>query len=336
MSKISNRPDDATLDLLRKTADSDLNVAMAAQQEFAQALQTPLRQGILVGDVVRGLYEAMPVEPGGTTDIPLDLLAPGTEMDYVAYTCPNQGRIPQRTVEGDYLRIPTYRIANNIDWLLRFASSASWGVVQRAMRVLEAGFVKKINDDGFHTLLAAAVDRNILVYDSDANGSQLTKRLVSLMKTTMVRNGGGNTASVGRRKLTDVIMSPECVEGIRNWGIDQIDEFTRREIYVAGDGSDTLMRVFGVNIHELIEFGEGQEYQNFFTSQLAASLNTSDNELILGLDMSAGDSFVMPIEQEVQVFPDAYLHREGREGYYANAQLGFAVLDGRSVILGSC
>lgn len=336
--KTSNRPDNQTLELLKQTASSDPSIRCQAQFEFAQALQTPLREGMLVGDVVRGLFESMPLEPGAVAEFPLDLLAPGTESSHVAYTMPNAGKIPYRQVEGDYVQLPTYRIANSIDWLLRYAECANWNIIQRAMRVFEAGFVKKINDDGFHTLLGAAVDRNVLVYDADANVGQLTKRLISLMKTTMARNGGGNTATIGRSKLTDVIMSPECVEGIRNWGIDQVDEFTRREIYVAGDGSDVLMRVFGVNIHELIEFGEGQEYQNFFNNQLGAALNANtaqDVELILGLDLSQNDSFVMPIRKEVEVSTDDNLHRHGRAGVYGSAELGFAVLDARRIILAS-
>ena len=59
------------------------------------------------------------------------------------------------------------------------------------------------------------------------------------MKTVMVRNGGGNTASLRRSKLTDVYMSPEGLEDIRNWGLDQVDELTRREIFMAADGTIT-------------------------------------------------------------------------------------------------
>ena len=119
--KTSTRPDAQTLELLKRTASSDDHIRAEAQFEFAQALQAPLRQGVLVGDVVRGLFEAMPLEPGAVAEFPLDLLAPGTEQEHVAYTMPNQGRIPQRNVEGDYVQLPTYRIANSIDWLLRYA-----------------------------------------------------------------------------------------------------------------------------------------------------------------------------------------------------------------------
>ena len=63
---------------------------------------------------------------------------------------------------------------------------------------LEAGFVKKMNDDGWHTLLAAGVDRNVLVFDADASNGQFTKRLISLMKTVMRRNAGGNSGSLNQ------------------------------------------------------------------------------------------------------------------------------------------
>lgn len=327
------KPDDAIIELIVKSGDMDTAVAFAAQHELAKALQMPLRQGVLVGDIISGIYQPLTVGPGATIEFPLDLLAPGSETDFIAYTNPGNGRIAERNVEGDYVQVPTYGIASGIDWLLRYAREARWDVVGRAMQVLEASFVKKLNDDGWHTLLSAATDRNILVYDADATAGQFTKRLVSLMKTIMVRNGGGNTASLRRSKLTDIWMSPEGLEDIRNWGFDQVDEVTRREIFTAADGQIT--RIFGVNLHDLVEFGEGQEYQLFFTSTLGGSLASGDLELVVGLDMQDGGSFVMPIKQELSIFPDPALHRQQREGYYGWQEQGFLVADGRNLLLGS-
>ncbi len=332
-NSLFKRPEDSLIDQIRRSGNSDPVIAHAAQAELAKALEMPLRQGVLVGDIVRNLFEPMVMEPGSVAEFPLDLLAPGNEKHFVAYTNPGNGRIAERHVEGDYVMVPTYSIASAIDWLLRYAREARWDIVARAMQVLEASFVKKINDDGWHTLLSAAVDRNILVYDADAQAGQFTKRLVSLMKTVMRRNGGGNTASIKRGRLTDMFVSPEAIEDIRNWGVDQVDEITRREIFVTADGS--LTRIFGVNLHDLDELGEGQEYQNFFTTQLSASLESSDNELVMGFDMSNNDSFLMPIKQEVQIFDDPTLHRQQRAGVYGWAELGFAVLDNRRILSGS-
>jgi hypothetical protein len=171
------------------------------------------------------------------------------------------------------------------------------------------------------------------VFDSDAATGQFTKRLVSLMKTVMRRNGGGNSASVNRGMLTDLYVSPEAMEDIRNWGLDQVDEITRREIYTAADG--TLNRVFGINLHDRDELGVGQQYQEFYDEVLNGTLPTDDNEIVVGLDLRKRDSFIMPVRAEVQIFEDDTLHRQKRAGFYGWAEQGFAVLDNRRVLLGS-
>lgn len=339
----------AFTDLMKRCASNDRNVAIAAQVEFAQAmaavmsisdedlaqadLKTPLRSGVLVGDVVRNIYTQAPLGRGEYfLEYPLDILAPGEEDEYIAYTQPGTGRIAERHIEGDYVRIPTYKNANAIDWDLKFMEQANYPVMGRIMDIFMAGFVKKINDDGWSCLISAAADRNVLVYDADANAGQFTKRVVSLAKITMRRNGGGNSASVKRSKLTDIFGSPELKEDILNWGIDQIDEITRNRIYTASDGSTELSNVFGVNIHDLDEFGEGQVYQQFYLDQLGAQLQASDLELAIGVDLLNKDSFVMPIKQEVQVFNDDSQHRAQRQGVYGWNGYGFGVLDSRRVM----
>ena len=329
------RPSDDFINLLKQSGNSDKSVALDAQREIAKALELPLRKGIMFGDVVTNIFEKMVLEPGSSPEFPLDLLAPGTERDYTAYTNPGHGRIPEKHVEGDYVMVNTYGITNSIDFLLRYAREARWDIVARAMQVLESGFVKKINDDGWHTVLAAAVDRNILVYDADAAAGQFTKRLISLAKTVMLRNGGGNSVTATGR-LTDLFLSPEAIEDVRNWGIDQLDEVSRREVYQSADNGAPLTRIFGVNLNGLFEFGDGQEYQTFFTSDLSGSLGpNSDVELIVGLDLNARDSFVMPVKREVEIFEDEALHRSQRQGYYGWAEIGFGVLDNRRVLAAS-
>jgi hypothetical protein len=320
-------------ELLIRSGSPNREVALAANAEIAKALELPLRKGLLSGDILDGIFEPIQLAQNATPEFPLDFLAPGTEKDFVAYTIPNHGYVPERHVESDYVMVPTYDVGSSIDYLLKYARDARWDVVGRAMEVLEGSFVKKMNDDGWHTVLAAGVDRNIVVYDSDANTNQFTKRLVSLMKTVMRRNGGGNSASNNRAILTDLYVSPESMEDIRNWGIDQIDEITRREIYTAADG--TLNRVFGVNLHDLDELGVGQEYQVFYSDILAGALPGGKSEVVVGLDQSKNDTFIMPVRAEVQIFEDDTLHRQKRAGFYGWAEHGFAVLDNRRVLLGS-
>ena len=334
MKRKTFTPTDTMKKLLRASGSQNREEALTATTELAKALELPLRQGILNGDILNGIFEPIRLEQSATSEFPLHFLKPGTEDEYVAYTMPNHGYIPQRTVEGDYVMVPTYDTAAAIDWNLKYARDARWDIVSSAMTVMEAQFVKKLNDDGWHTILSAAVDRNIVVLDSDASAGQFTKRLVSLLKLVMRRQGGGNSTSLNRGKLTDIYISPEGMEDIRNWNVDQVDEITRREIFVS-DSDNALNRIFGVNLHDLDELGEGQEYQKFFSNELSGSLPSGDVEICVGLDLRNRDSFVMPIREEVQIFPDPELHRQKRAGLYGWQESGFAVLDGRRVTLGS-
>lgn len=326
-----DRPSEELLKLFRLSGDSDQSVAQQAQRQIAKAIEEPLRKGIMYGDVTGSIFERMQLEPGSSPEFPLDLLSPGTERDYTAYTNPGHGRIPERSVESDYVMVHTYSITNSIDFQLKYAYEARWDIAQRATKVMAAGFVKKINDDAWHTILAAAVDRDILVYDDDAANGQFTKRLISLGKTVMLRNGGGNSVTATGR-LTDLYMSPEGIEDVRNWGIDQLDEVSRREVYQSAENGAPLTRIFGVNLNGLFEFGDGQEYQTFVLSDLGGSLASGDVELIIGLDLNARDSFVMPIKRPLEIFEDMNLHRQQRQGYYGWQDCGFAVLDNRRVI----
>ena len=325
---------DSIKSLMRESASNDYQKSLAAMTEFAKALELPLRQGVLDGDILNGIFEPIDLTESTTNDFPLDFLSPGSEDEFVAYTMPNHGYIPQRNVEGDYVKVPTYDIAAAIDWLLKYARDARWDVVGRAMEVMQAQFVKKMNDDGWHTIISAGVDRNIIVLDSDASAGQFTKRLVSLMKTVMRRNGGGNSTSMNRGMLTDLYISPEAMEDIRNWNVDQVDEITRREIFVS-DGENAINRIFGVNLHDLDELGEGQEYQLFYSSTLSGTVPSGDLEICVGLDLRRRDSFVMPIREPVQIFTDENLHRQRRAGLYGWAEVGFAALDSRRCLLGS-
>jgi hypothetical protein len=322
---------------LRKAGSERREVSLAATHELATALEIPLREGVLFGNILDGVYQPVNFPPGTVIEFPLDFLAPGTEKNFVAYTIPNHGRIPERHVEGDIITVSTYEIGASIDFLLKYARDARWDIVGRAMQVMESQFVKKLNDDGFHTLLGAATDRNTVVFDSAAAPGTFTKRLISLMQQVMRRSYGGNSTSINRGRLTDVFLSPESLEDIRNWSFAEIDEVTRREIFTAQDG--TLNRIFGINLHDLDELGYLQQYQNYFLNDLGGTLAAGDQELVLGLDLSGGPgangTFMMPIREQLQIFEDDNMHRQRRMGWYGWQEQGFTILDNRRVILAS-
>jgi len=339
MRKIT-KPTQEQIELLKLTGSSNKTEAIQAMHSLAQALNVPLRSALLEGDILGGIFTPEVLDPSATAEYPLDFYQTSDIEDFVAYVIPSEGALPQRTISGDAVTVSTYEVGNAIDWPLKYSRSARWNIVARAMEVLETGFVKKMNTDGWRVIIAAGAGRTDynggapLAYDSAASAGQFTKRLVSLMKTTMKRLSGGNSSTPNRGRLTDLYISHEALEDIREWDDDEVDDITRREIFTATDDGGPLARIYGVNLHPIDELGEGQEFQDYFDS-LGLSMGTNDKEIVVGLDLSRNDSFVMPVKREIEIFEDDTLHRRQKAGFYGWQEHGFAALDGRTVLLGS-
>lgn len=340
MKRNIRKPTAEQIELLRRTGSPNRAESLEAMHALAAALQVPLRAALLDGDILNGIFASEVLDPSATAEYPLDFYQTAQESDYVAYMIPSEGALPLRNVVGDAVTVSTYEVGNAIDWPLRYARTARWDIVSRAMEVLEAGFVKKMNTDGWRVIVAAGAGRTDydggapLVFDSAATVGQFTKRLVSLMKTTMVRLAGGNSATSNRGRLTDLFISPEALEDIREWDADQVDDMTRREIFTAGDDGGPMAKIYGVNLHPLDELGVDQEFQTYFAT-LGVPMGTEDEEIVVGLDLSHGDSFVMPVKNELSIYEDDNLHRRRRAGFYGWQEHGFASLDGRRILLGS-
>lgn len=325
-------------EMLRATTSNDLAVAHAARMQLAAALAVPLKQGVMPGNTIAGIFEEEEFQPGMAVEFPYDFVAPGSEKNFIAFTVPNTGRIPEMHVEGDYVMVPTYDIATSIDWSRKYARDARWPVVGRAMSVAASAMQRKKNDDGWHVIITAGANRGLSVYDDVATAGLFTKRLVALAKTIMRRNAGGNSTSVNQGKLTHVAISPEGLEDIRSWDLTQVDDITRREIFVAGEGEMSLTRIFGVTLIDLDELGVAQLYQKYFNNTLGGTNPTGKNEIAIGLDLSKNDSFFMPYRvqpngQRVEMIPRATLLEQNRDGFAWREEFGCAVMDSRRVLI---
>lgn len=325
--------DENFIKLLRATASESPDVRAEAGQYYAQALNLPLRKVVLSVDVVNryGIFEVIETF-GRDFKYPLDLIAPGEENEHVAYSIPNHGYIPQRRVEASDIMIPQFRIGNSIDCLLEHAEEGNPWFVNRMLEVYEAGFTDKINTDAWALILAAGLDRNLVVFDADAAAGQFTKRVVSLAQLAMKRGGGGN-GGTGTGRLTDIFMSLEAMEDIRNWKIDEVPDSVREQIYYAKEGSNTISMIYDVRLHDMFEFGENSRFQNYYFNQLGGQIHPSDVELAVGLDLANNNSFVMPVKDMPQTFDDPILHREQKMGVYGWMKCGYGALDGRRIVL---
>lgn len=326
-------PNDKQKGLLRMTASKDDGEMGTARKALAAALEGAFRAAVLADDTLDGIYEKIIIPEGADSRFPLHFLAPGEEEDRIAYVMPKEGAIPNNVIEGDELYVPTYVVANSIDWALRYARDARWDVIQDALDTYRYGFVRRFNDDGWHTLLVSSVT-NGRVVDTAATAGVLTKRLITNMMTGIKRLSGGRAS-----KITDLYLSPEALADIRNWAQTEVDDYTRNRIF-NGDGMGGLPEIFGIKLHELQELGESQAYQTYMEASDGCNKSSwfaTDVEFVVGLDLQrkANYPFKMPIREDITIFDDPALHRSARAGVYGWAEVGFAVIDSRYALVGT-
>jgi hypothetical protein len=332
---------DISTEVLKATAASDPVVRAKAITEFFTAVQLPVRQAIFDGDNTSDIFTVTTLPPGVSPEIPVDIIAPGTEGDYRAFTNPGKGYIPAVMSAGDKFTLATIGDANAVEWDLEHARNARWDIIGRYMEALVAGFVKKQNDNCWHTLLAGVADRGLTVYDAGASVGQFTKKLFSLARCAFARNAGGNQTSLKKGRMTDIYLSCEGIEEILNWNLDQVPDAVRSQLYSMSGGDNTTLDILKVKLHEMYELGVGQEYQTYYTSTLAASLvpiigsthTVADIELAVALDLATRDSFVLLETQALELFQDgaegSALHRQQKGGAYGWRRYGCGVLDTR-------
>ena len=332
---------DVSTALLKATADVDPVIRAKAITEFFSAVQLPVRQAIFDGDNTTGIFNTVTLAPGVSPEIPVDVIAPGTEGDYRAFTNPGKGYIPAVMSSGEKFTLQTIGDAGGVEWDLEHARNARWDIISRYMEALVAGFVKKQNDNCWNTILAAVADRALTVYDAGATVGQFTKKLFSLGRCAMARNAGGNQTSLKKGRMTDIWLSCEGIEEILNWNLDQVPDSVRSQLYSMSGNENTTLDILKVKLHEMYELGVGQEYQDYYLNTLGADLvpvigsthTVADVELAIALDLATRDSFVLMETQPLQIFKDgaegSALRRSQKGGAYAWRKYGVGVLDTR-------
>ena len=326
--------------LLRETADTNFDVAIAAQRKLAKAIELPLRKGYFIGDTVGNIYQREDLDAATAAKYPVDFVGPSGERQYQAFLIADEGGIPDRLVKGKEVTVDTFQLGNAISWKLQYARVARWPMVERALRVFRDGFTMKINDLGWANLLGAAGNRVDNQY-STVTGGAFTLGLLSDMQLKMKRG-----IEFARNELTDLFVSSEVQKDIRDFATTtSIDYLTRREIFQTnpqsdGNGGEIIIpNVYGVNIHEIKQMGIGKDYNTKFNTLKGAHLtnfSATTDEVVIGLDLTpeGRDAFMMPVRQDLQMWEDPTLHRQQKAGVYGWMELAFAVLDDRRVLAG--
>jgi hypothetical protein len=302
----------------------------------------PIRSGPLDEDTVSSIFQIVPVGKGEEIDFPIDFYQVTDRDKFWAYAIPDRGYLPQRYAHAGSVKVSTYRIGSTIDFHIRHIERARWDILARGLEVYRNGYVKKINSDGWTTLMAGAYYRNMIMSDDTAAPQQITPRLLSLMQVAMKRNGGGNMTSSGFQ-LTDLYISPEAAASMRSWDFSLVPESVRTQMFAKREGIP-IANLFGIDIMEHEDLGIGQPLQQLLTLPVGdggfgLTLPGGTREVVLGMDgRNTGQFAKMPIRNPgLETFADnsSYTHRSQTIGYYGWMNLGCLTTENSWLLLGA-
>lgn len=274
---------------------------------------------------------------------------------------PGLGYVAQNFIEGigEEVYVPTFTIDASADWKITYARDSRIDIAQRAAARAAKDLANYEEECGWRVIMPAATSsfsgkgllgsRPAPIYEivpASSGAGYLSKELINKMIVGFKRIG---------RTFTDLYLSPEDAADIREWTDTDIDPVTRREIFqAAGMGS-----IWNVRLHEIQHLGatglyningstsaygkfiaDGGENYNAYTienpnvTNADGTIGTLGETQVIGFDMTANDSLVMPIRKEFAAIDDPTLLRLQKQGFFGWAELGFACLDSRMIGLG--
>ncbi len=286
------------------------------------------------------------------------------DFEIPVWVLPGLGYVAQNFIEGigEEVFVPTFSIDTAADWKITYARDSRIDIPQRAAARAAKDLANYEEECGWRVIMPAATSsftgkgllgsRPAPIYEiqpASTGAGYFSKELMNKMIVGFKRIG---------RTLTDIYLSPEDAADIREWTDTDIDPVTRREIFQAsGMGS-----IWNVNLHEIQHLGatglyninsSDSSYGKFIATDNAGTdeynayvlenpnktaadgtITTLGETQILGFDMTANDSLVMPIRKEFEAHDDPTLLRVQKQGFFGWAEIGYACLDPRMLGMG--
>jgi hypothetical protein len=205
------------------------------------------------------------------------------------------------------------------------------------------------------TALANATTNSIDHVFKSATANKFTladlNKLMTNSKRINTSFAGGTPDSGIAKGVTDILVSPEIVESLRAIAyqplvssIPNADVIAEEAYNAAGAPS-----FYGINVIELIEFGDNAKFSKVFETAATAkdSSNTlgqdgaqynSDDQIVVGIDRSR-ESLVRPVAVDAEnggefnlIADDQYSIRQSKIGYFGSLEEGRVVIDNRALL----
>lgn len=313
------------IELIKAMASKDALKATEARQIFANLVGPTIGQVLNSVDTTRMFYKDFTFAEDDDPSMPVEPLLNVGQNYLSVWSQTTAGGLPSNQVYQviDEVKFSTYRLDSAMSWDKRYNKKARLDVIAMFLERLVEEITLKTNRKAWIpvlTVLATASNGGVSNVKRAITAGRLTlqdvNKLFSRIRRQNMSWASGSTSTVVG-KLTDMVMSVEILEQIREFAFNPINtsaalgitpvtdkaeagavvtlpENQRAAILAGGD----VQSIFGVRLHELAELGIGQKYNTYFDDVAGSTAYTtpagagsamftgSSEELVIGLDLT--------------------------------------------------
>jgi len=344
------------VELIKAMGSRDASVAREASEAFASFIGPVVNKVLLESGSASMVYSDLPFDEDDNPSIPLDLWHNEKEGYVNVWSQNVAGGLPTSVVEGfSEMKVSTYRLDSAVSFLKRYARRGRLDVVSKAVERMANEVLVKQERNAWAVVLKALATANTNGQShihtpsggagsaprKDLRLSHLNALLTKVKRINTSYAGGSTNSSYG---VTDLFVSPEVKGDIRGFAYNPIGnnatetapDSVRENIYRAAGAQE----IFGITIHEMVEFGVGGKYNTLFKNLYGGNdtaFNAGEDEVLVALDLTK-DAFVRPVARNSETgstftaLPDdQFVTRAEKIGFYGSLEEGRVALDGRAV-----
>ncbi len=338
------------VELVKAMASRNREVAYEAQTALAEFIGPVLAQVVNEAPTLSNLFSTFQFNEMDSPSIPLDLYYDITAPDYVkVYSTTVPGGLPTNTVTPTVseMKFNTYRIDSAVDFDKRYAAKSRMDVIGKTFTRIAQEIMLRQEATSANLLLGALseAETNGKSHTIAGSGSTLIlddfNKLLTLGKRINTAWNGGAGEGGRIKGVSDLIMSPEAVQGLREIAYNPINtkqaagglnsipatDEMRNSVY----NNAGVPEFYGISIMEINELGPNQK----FTKVWNTLSSRTDSDLVIGIDRTRESLFrAVALDSETSAefslaADDQYSVRQQKIGYYGSMEEGRMILDDR-------
>jgi hypothetical protein len=369
---LKNTPEQ--IELIKAMGSKNATVAREATEAVAAFLGPVIKEVLKTAGTAARIYKDIEFDEDSDPSIPLDLFY-NEGTGYVTVWSQNvAGGMPTSQTEGvKELKFGTYRIDSAVSFNKKYARKSRLDVVSKSIEKMVQEVLIRQERNAWAVILKALAEAATTTVNTVPGASGKTVKhiipattadvfvlkdlnnLLTRIKRINESFSGNTPVQPYSNGITDLYVSPEIKAQVRAFTFASLDtsvgntaQYLPEDLKMNIWNQGGMQSIFGINLVEMIEFGDGQKYNTLFNQFTAGQSVPGSNsgawqatdQILVGVDNTRG-VFLRPVSRSAEsggtfnVLPDGqfemYGSRVEKVGFYGFLEEGRLCLDARAV-----